>query len=913
MIEVNIPNLVGGVTQQAEALRFPAQVEAQVNVIPSIISGSTSRNGTDYRGSLTGDFTPDTFIHDINRDSDERYSVLIQGGNLQVFNSETGAEFPVSFPDGKDYLTTSGTPIGAFKALTVSDTTFIANTEKGIAQGVEASGDAPADVLLFIKQGAYGVDYSVTLNSGDFAAKAVISAQWSNVGTSSCDLNISLVSGGSGYTVLPTIIAVVQSNTSSYHRPNWKTRTYTLVQDGVWNTSMQTNGAPTVIASLANNSIESFSVSASIKQQQQGYSQIVKSTNNTTRISSPDSPPEAIAPVTITHSASKTEANQISTRYIATKLKNALAASGNLSEYTFTKSENLIRISRVDGTYFETSVSDGAGDSYIGLVQKSVESLDGLPTNCYDGYSVKVIGDSTESADDYYLRFSTNNGAEFGLGAWVETIAPNTITAFNTTTMPHVLLSLGGSFEFKRAPWADRLVGDDETNAFPKIEGQGVSALSYTQERLGLFVGDTFVYSETSQPYNMFRTTVTNVLDTQPIELEITDEAVSNIEHVSLHEGNILLFAEKAQYILDLSEGFTFDKVSLSQSTRTEFSSSCKPIALNADTFFCFPRGDSVGLKQFSVDKNTLKLRTYDISAHVPRYITKEPYLITGVPSEDMLLIHTTDERDGCFVYRFVDKNGERVQSSFSKLTLGGLVLHSYVIDSLVYFLIRRGGVTHIERWNPAVGQFNSAEGVDFPTLLDHRVTDADATLSYDGGTDITTFTLPTDIESGAELAICTRGANAGTLLATLDGDGSASYGVSGDLTGQELWIGLTFATCIELTRPTVMKPTGGGGQVAVTGGNFQVLYGRLTVNDCFPFSVVVSQKYRDPYTYTMKETDLGVLPTIPATPNDGEYRFPVYGRSDKVTVTLKNNTPYPSSWLSLAWEGRYTKTNTTL
>jgi hypothetical protein len=109
------------------------------------------------------------------------------------------------------------------------------------------------------------------------------------------------------------------------------------------------------------------------------------------------------------------------------------------------------------------------------------------------------------------------------------------------------------------------------------------------------------------------------------------------------------------------------------------------------------------------------------------------------------------------------------------------------------------------------------------------------------------------------------------------------------------------------------MKPTGGGGQVAVTGGNFQVLYGRLTVNDCFPFSVVVSQKYRDPYTYTMKETDLGVLPTIPATPNDGEYRFPVYGRSDKVAVTLKNNTPYPSSWLSLAWEGRYTKTNTTL
>jgi hypothetical protein len=233
------------------------------------------------------------------------------------------------------------------------------------------------------------------------------------------------------------------------------------------------------------------------------------------------------------------------------------------------------------------------------------------------------------------------------------------------------------------------------------------------------------------------------------------------------------------------------------------------------------------------------------------------------------------------------------------------------VIDSLVYFLVNRGGVTHVERWNPSIGQYSLAEGAPFGTLLDSRMTEEEVNLQYIGG--LTTLTLPYPIDAGVRGVICTRGADAGIELASFTGNGSAIYMLSGDVTARDLWIGLSYTASVRLSRPTVTQPSGSGGRIAITGGNFQVLYGRVSINDSFPFSVLVEHTDREPYTYKMTEADLGSLKTNPPTPNDGEYRFATYGRANALTVTLINDTPYPSSWLSLAWEGRFTKIKRTL
>lgn len=41
-----VPNLINGVSQQADALRFPSQVEEQENVLASILRGAIKRPPT---------------------------------------------------------------------------------------------------------------------------------------------------------------------------------------------------------------------------------------------------------------------------------------------------------------------------------------------------------------------------------------------------------------------------------------------------------------------------------------------------------------------------------------------------------------------------------------------------------------------------------------------------------------------------------------------------------------------------------------------------------------------------------------------------------------------------------------------------------------------------------------------------
>ncbi len=67
-----------------------------------------------------------SFIHVVDRSATERYKVFIDGGDLKVYDLDTGDEKTVAFPDGKGYLTAIN-PKTTFRAKTVADYTFITN------------------------------------------------------------------------------------------------------------------------------------------------------------------------------------------------------------------------------------------------------------------------------------------------------------------------------------------------------------------------------------------------------------------------------------------------------------------------------------------------------------------------------------------------------------------------------------------------------------------------------------------------------------------------------------------------------------------------------------------------------------------------------------------------------------------
>jgi hypothetical protein len=423
--------------------------------------------------------------------------------------------------------------------------------------------------------------------------------------------------------------------------------------------------------------------------------------------------------------------------------------------------------------------------------------------------------------------------------------------------MPHILVrELDGTFVFGKARWANKVVGDEHSNPIPSFANKVIQNFSYTQNRLGLLCADSIVWSETDQPYNFFKTTVVNELATQPIDLDIIDTNSSQMRHMTPLEGDVLMFSAQAQLVLNLSSGFTFDTVSLSQSTQTELITDVAPQTLSKNILYCFPRGDGFGLGQFAIEPETLKLRDFDLSEQVPTYLEGTPKQILTYPNDNMIFIRSDGLADGVYFYRFLDRNQKRVQSAFGKISFGedARVDHCYRIGSDVYFVITRTGGTHVERMNPSrVGLNEETVGGRVVALLDRRVSDTDCTLSYNESLDATTVTLPYSIrENDNPIAIVPKDTPKDSPVfyeSSVQGDNEAYF--EGDFRGMSFWIGRSYECRVDLTMPVVQKD----GE-AVT----------------------------------------------------GEYRFAVLGLAKEVSVSLLNDTPFASKWLSLAWSGRFTK-----
>lgn len=142
-----IPQLVGGVSQQPPLVRLPGQFEECINARQKYALGHLRRNPLEFRGYLAGAPTGNIATHTINRDSSERYKVFLADGVIKVFDLTTLEEKTVATPDGVGYLDTADAKAD-LKVISIGDYTFILN--KSIIPAMKT--DLTSDVIDGSKQ-----------------------------------------------------------------------------------------------------------------------------------------------------------------------------------------------------------------------------------------------------------------------------------------------------------------------------------------------------------------------------------------------------------------------------------------------------------------------------------------------------------------------------------------------------------------------------------------------------------------------------------------------------------------------------------------------------------------------------------------------------------------------------------------
>lgn len=182
LVSHGIPSLIGGVSQQPPIQRHPSQVDAMENMVPSVASGLRKRHGTQHGAKLTTSNWSEAFVHTINRgtaDARERYFVVVDQGNLSVYNS-FGAPRAVDFPAGKGYLTASFGP-GAlardvFSGTTVADYTFLVNKAVPVVMQEADSITIIPTFYVVVKLAVASTGYHIGLDGTDYSFDSPSSA-----------------------------------------------------------------------------------------------------------------------------------------------------------------------------------------------------------------------------------------------------------------------------------------------------------------------------------------------------------------------------------------------------------------------------------------------------------------------------------------------------------------------------------------------------------------------------------------------------------------------------------------------------------------------------------------------------------------------------------------------------------------
>jgi hypothetical protein len=608
--------------------------------------------------------------------------------------------------------------------------------------------------------------------------------------------------------------------------------------------------------------------------------------------------------------------NNISTDYIAAQLANDLVANGfNSGNWTTIKNGAIIYLKNTSAD-FSITTEDGFNSAGMVAIKGRLQKFSDLPNNAYqNGFVVEITGtgsgeQSTQPFDSYYVRYETVNSS--GVGVWKECPAPGILSSLGANTVPHILIrEANGTFTFKQATWKDRIVGDNTSNPFPSFVGREISDVFFYRNRLGFLADEAVVFSEAGEYFNFMRTTVTQLLDSDPIDVNASHTKVSILKHAVPFNKQLLLFSEQTQFIIEQNELLTPKTVGIKVATEFPCNVRAKPVGIGKNIYFSSDKGAWSSFREYFADLNNLTNDAVDITAHIPEYIPSSVFKISAAANEDMMVALSSGSPSTLFVYKFFFNGNDKLQSSWSKWTFGSeaTILNADFIGSELYLVINRPDGVYLEKCTVSLGDIGAGE--PYLVHLDRKSQLVAGNVDYGSGYSVISQTAIGYVPSTGNYQIVIKShptLKAGEIFNVI-WDGTNAK-VQGNITGGTYTFGRKYTFTYELTTVAIRQNMATGGQKSDTEGRLQLRKIAFNYDDAGLFNVKVTPQGRPTYTYTYSGKILG---QSSATINSysissGRFQVPVVSRNVGTKIVLENDSPLPCSFLSADWEGFYIK-----
>lgn len=542
------------------------------------------------------------------------------------------------------------------------------------------------------------------------------------------------------------------------------------------------------------------------------------------------------------------------------------------------------------------TVVDQYGGNAMAIIQDKVQEFSDLPPMDRVGRLVKVVGEANESGDDYWVVFDGQ--------VWVETFGFDQGRALDPATMPHKLFDNGdGTFTFSEFDWDDRIAGDDATNPDPSFVGHGIQQMFLYKGRFGLLADENLIMSETDHYRNYWRNTVTQVLDTARIDVASTTGSVNKLRYANAFGDNLVLFSDKQQFKVTQGDTLTPATVGLQPTTSYDTSIHVAPVNSGPNVYFAVDGPRFTIFRELYIDSDNDQFDAAEITVQVPKYIPKNVTKMAVSTYEDILCVVSDDEPNAIYAYKWFLNGKEKVQSAWSKWVFDADIEIAAIdfVDQDLVIAYRMDGVLHIDTMRI---EETVSIASDIPLLVDHKVTKAQTTLSYDALTGLSTITLP--YATPHNVSFYRTAAPYGDKLVTTKLS-NTQYTVEEDLTSVEYVAGYDYEFRFKFSQQYI-RGEAGGGEVSVQDGRVQLRYMSLIYQNSSFFKVLVTPNNRQARTYTFSgrifsDAD-NVLDTMPF--DTGEFRFPITAQNTEVEIELVSDKPFACAFGSAEWDAMY-------
>ena len=847
LISDSVPNIINGVSQQPATLRLRTQGEEQENMLSSLAKGLKRRPPMVHVAKVNSLVYTDPFVHTINRDAVERYQVILTPGVALV-----SAQTDISYDTTDDSINSvAGTP---FSALVAND--------------------------LIVVEGSTSNDGTYTVSSLKSAGAGVIVAE-----------NLTTEVAGDTTTIKQGDIRVYEAATGVERT--------VAVPDGIkyiTDGSASLDFASVTVAdfTFVVNKTKTVTMNATGNDARDDEGLVYIKTGATTTTYS----------IFIDGTSRATYTGSVDTIVIATDLMSDLTAWAGAG-FVFTRVGNVIHIKKTTGD-FALRAEDGSGNNLMTAYKDTVQNFADLPPEgAVEDFTIKVVGDDFNEFDDFWVKWSTG-AATNSTGIWVETVQAGDDIAYDADTMPHQLVrEANGTFTFEQVVWDDRIVGDDSTNEKPTFVGREINDIFFHNNRLGMLSDENLILSRTAEFFAFFKETATALLDSDRIDVAATSKRVNILQFAVPFNEELICFADEVQFRLTSGNSITLSPKTVSLDPTTFFKSgAAEPVGAGQNIYFAADNGEFTSVREYMVNPDTQTKDAAEITAHVPEYIPKSVTKLASDPNHDLVFAFSTEDPDAFYVYKFFIDGSDKKQSSWSRwqLDTDTTILNIDVIDGVLYLLTSRSDGTHIETMSLSPGLVDALGfGADnYLIHLDRRVS---LTGVHSAGT--TTWTLPySDDATNFKVVTGTAFTDAGVSI-NLDARPADKTKITatGDFSDGPAFVGKEYTSFYDFSEFVVRTSNNSGGEV-IQLGRLQVKRMLVNFTETGIFTITVTPTNADAHTYIYSGVVIGDAVIGSIVPTSGEFTFPVFGESKKVSIRASTNSHLPFALLTAEWEG---------